>query len=188
MRTLIDFTFQYFDLFLIGILIVLVTLFISVFIKNRITLVIVMAILIIGILIFLNQTKYTTLLELYSDQLNEDSVVKSISISINEQSGNMSDKIRSVTIEDEEIIERILEDFSNIELKKEDDIQHLYREYHIVIIVTNKIEEDHLKTTTIGMDLDKNYLDNYRIISETNHLKTIESLAGDKDMDWKDLD
>jgi hypothetical protein len=186
--TILDLSFQYFHLLLVPILIGLVTLIFSLYIKNRITLIIIMAVLIIGSVIIINQTKYTTLLEVYSHQLNKASDVKSISITIQEPSENVPDVIRSVTIEKKEVIERILEDFSTIELKKNDDIQHLYRDYYIEIIVTNEIEEDHFSTTTINLNIDKDYVNDFKIISETNHLKTIESLVKDEKVDWKDYE
>lgn len=188
METLLDLSFQYFHLLLIPILIGLVTLILSIFIKKRIPLITVMAVLIIGSVIVLNQTKYTTLLELYSNQLNEDSVVKSVSITIQEPSENVPEPIRGVTIEKKEVIERILEDLSVIELKEDDDIQQVFRDYQIEVVVTNQIEEDHFSTTTIHLDIDKNYVNDYRIISDTNHLKTIESLVEDDKVDWKDYE
>jgi c-di-AMP phosphodiesterase-like protein len=89
MEKLLDLSFQYFDIFLICILISLVTLILSIFLKKKITLLIVMGVLIIGTVVVINQLKYTTLFDLYADQLNEDSDVKSVSITINDFSGNM---------------------------------------------------------------------------------------------------
>jgi hypothetical protein len=144
-----------------------------------------MVFLIIGSTIAINQTKYTTLLKLYSNQLNESSVVESISITVQEPSEYVPKNVRSVTIENKEVIEKILGDFSTIELKEE-DVQHLYRNYYIVIVVTNQIEEDHFSTTSIHLNIDKNYMNNYKIISKTNHLKTIESLVEDGSVDWQE--
>jgi hypothetical protein len=189
MESLLELSFQYFHLLLVPILIGLVILILSIFIKKRIPLITVMAVLIIGSVIVFNQTKYTTLLELYSNQLNEDSVVKSVSITIQEPSENVPEKIRRVTIEKKEVIEQILEDFSGIELKEDDDIQQVIRDYQIELVVTNQIEEDHFSTTTtIHSDIDKNYVNDYRIISETNHLKTIESQVEDDKVDGKNYE
>jgi hypothetical protein len=147
-----------------------------------------MAVLISGSIIAIIQTKYTTLFDLYSNQLNESSVVESLSISIQEPSEYVPEKFRKVTIEKKEVIERILEDFSKIELKEDNDVPNLYRDYYIEIIVTNQIEVDQFSTTSINLNLDKKYMNDYRIISETNHLKTIESLVKDEKVDWKDYD
>jgi c-di-AMP phosphodiesterase-like protein len=188
MRKLIDISFQYFDIFLICILIGLVALILSMVFKKRITLIVVMGVLIIGTVVVLNQMKYTTLFDLYSDQLNEDSDVKSVSITINDFSGNMPKQIRRVTIEDEKTIERILADFSGIKLKEDEDIQHHGRDYHIDIVVTNQIKEDHSSTTTIRLDLDKNYVNDYKIVSKKEYLKTIKSLAEDDRLNWIEYD
>jgi hypothetical protein len=144
-----------------------------------------MVFLIIGSTIAINQTKYTTLLKLYSNQLNESSVVESISITVQEPSEYVPKNVRSVTIDNKEVIEKILGDFSTIELKEE-DVQHLYRNYYIVMVVSNQIEEDHFSTTSIHLNIDKNYMNKYKIISKTNHLKTIESLFKDASVDWQE--
>jgi hypothetical protein len=144
-----------------------------------------MVFLIIGSAIAIYQTKYTTLLKVYSNQLNESSIVESISITVQEPSEYVPTHVRSVTIENKEVIEKILGDFSRIELKEE-DVQHLYRNYYIVMVVTNQIEEDHFSTTSIHLNIDKNYMNKYRIISKTNHLKTIESLVKDASVDWQE--
>jgi hypothetical protein len=144
-----------------------------------------MVFLTIGSAIAINQTKYTTLLKVYSNQLNESSVVESISITVQEPSEYVPKNVRSVTIENKEVIEKILGDFSTIELKEE-DVQHLYRNYYIVMVVTNQIEEDHFSTTSIHLNIDKNYMNKYKIISKTNHLKTIESLVKDASVDWQE--
>jgi hypothetical protein len=188
MRKLIDISFQYFDIFLICILIGLVVLILSMFFKKRITLIIVLGVLMIGTVVVINQMKYTTLFNLYSDQLNEDSDVKSVSITINDLSGNMPKEIRRVTIKDGKMIERILADFSGIKLKKDDDVQHHVREYYIDIVVTNQIKKDHFSTTTIRLDLDKNYVNNYKIISKKEYLKTIKSLAEYDRLNWIEYD
>jgi hypothetical protein len=188
MGKLLDLSFQYFDFLLICILIGLVIFILSMVYKKRITLIMVMGVLIIGTVVVINQMKYTTLFDLYSDQLNEDSDVKSVSITINELSGNMPKRLGRVTIEDKKMIEQILADFSGIKLKKDEDIQHHYRDYHLDIVVTNQIEEDHFSTTTIRLDLDKDYVNDYKIVSETEHLKTIESLVEDDHLNWKEYD
>jgi hypothetical protein len=118
----------------------------------------------------------------------EDSVFKSVSIIINDFSGNMPKQIRRVTIEDEKIIERIIEDLSGIKLKEDDDIPVLDRDYQIEIVVTNQIKEDHFSTTTVRLNLDKNYVNDNKIVSEPEHLKTIESLVEDDHLNWMEYD
>jgi hypothetical protein len=188
LATFLDFTFQYVHVFLSVILIGLVTLILSLFIKKRRTLIVVMVVLIISSLIVVNQMKYTTLAEHYSEQLNEDTVVESISITIMEAPWDMPRESRSILIEQKDIINQILEDISNIELKKDDDIQLLDGKFQVKMIVTNQISEDHFKTTTIHLDLDENFVNDFRIISKTNHLKTIASLFDEDIINKTDVD
>ncbi len=168
-------------IFLIG----LVTIILSLFVKKSITVMILVGVLIVGTVIFIEQSKYTTLFDLYSKQLNKDTVVKSVSISVNDFSEDIPEILKSVTIQDDEIIHEIIEDLSSIKLKRDDNIPQLFRDYRIEFIVTNEIEEKHFETTTIRLDLSENYVNNYKIISKTNHLRTIESLVEDDKIDWK---
>ncbi|OEH93840.1 hypothetical protein [Bacillus solimangrovi] len=185
MRNLLNFLWVYFDLFLIIVAIGLGTLLISTVIKNIKTLSIVMTILVIGTFIAVAQTDYTTFPKLYEERLNEGTIVKSITIEINDLSSNMPETIASVEIEDEAIIKSILEDFSSMKLKKDRNIGGMFREYMIRILVENEVGEKHNIISTINFDLDNNYLDIYKITSESNHLETIESLIDSEEVEWK---
>lgn len=173
--------------FLIIILIGLVAFGVSLYIKKRLTLIIVMVVLIIGTLIFVNQLKITTFSDLYSNQLNDDTIVESISINIYDLD-YMPERKASAKIEDEEIIEQVLVDLSGLKLKRDYNIQDYYREYEVEIIVTNQVDERSLSKTTIRLDMNENYVNEYQVISGTNHLRTIESLVESVEIEWRYYD
>jgi hypothetical protein len=178
-RGIIDLSYQFFEIFLIFILIGLVYLILSMFIKKRIIIMFVIAILTIGSILFIEQTKYTTLMELYTNQINENSAIKSVTITVFDKQKKIPDFNSSVTIEDEIVINRIIDDLASVKLKKDKDTPTLHGEYHINIAVSNEIEEDHFSLTSVGFDISSKYVNNYAIISDTDHLKTIESLVKD---------
>jgi hypothetical protein len=178
-RDLVDISFQLFPIILFCILMSVVYLILSIFIKKRSIILVTIGVLTIGSLVFINLTKYSSFLELYSDQLNEDSVVQSVTITVYDDSESIPDFKKSITIGDAEIMKRIIDELSGVELKKEKNIPHQFRDYYINIVVTNRIEKDHFRTTSIGFDIDINHLNQYRIINETEHLKTIQSLVKD---------
>ncbi len=179
--SVIDFTLQYFNVFLIAVLIVLVTLVMSIFIKRKLTLILVMTLLVLGGFITVNLLTYTTFPELYEETLTEDSVIDSIKIRVHDPSSDELYKHASKAIEDPDIIERLMNDFSKIELKKEDHSPQDYYQYHVEIAVTNQVGTDHYLTKVLHVKLDEHFLDDYKIISNTNHLKTIQTLVGGKE-------
>lgn len=71
-----------------------------------------------GIFFIEHQMKYTTFPEVVPVQLNEVTTIRSISITINDLSGSLPDREAKTTIENGKMIEQILDDFSEMELKK----------------------------------------------------------------------
>lgn len=142
MYAFLDFLLRFGDLFLIGIAIILLTFFLSLWFKKRSTLFIAVAIVVAGVIFIVVQTKYTTFQDLVSDQFNEESTVQDISITVNDPSGRIPERKAGVTLEDEEIMERILEDFADIELREGKDARPFDRKYRISIRTTNEMEEN----------------------------------------------
>ncbi|WP_099157542.1 DUF4181 domain-containing protein [Virgibacillus ndiopensis] len=145
---------------------------------------------IFGIFLINEQIKYTTFQKIVADQLNEDSTVRSITIYINDLSGTFPDREASTTIKDKEIINHILADLSNLELRKEDSFQE-YWEYSLRIVTTNQVEEDHYSTESFSVHVDRDYIsisegdaDLYKIVTQSDFLKTIESLVESDEVDW----
>lgn len=171
---------------LIAVLIGFLTFFMSLFFKKRSTLIASVIIVIFGTLFIVDQMQYTTFQKLVSDQLNEESIVESISITINDvsESGGLPVRVARVKIEDEEIIKRILQDFSDMELKKDVDARYTGRDYSVRILTTNEVKENFLETSSISLDLDDYYVNEYEIVNETDHLKTIELLVESDEIDW----
>jgi hypothetical protein len=153
-------------------------LFLKLFIKNRVALLIVLSCLVLGLFLFVDHLKYTTFTDLYEREINEDSEVERITITVNQLSEQNSPEGReTVTIEDQEIIQRILDDFSQIELKKDETARGQFREYDIRFVTTNEVREEQLVTEYVDVGLDQFYLNDYKIISETDHLETIQLLV-----------
>ncbi|MGD6966051.1 hypothetical protein ACQCVP_06450 [Rossellomorea vietnamensis] len=176
-----DFTLQYFHLFLIAVLIAIVTLVMSKFIKRKRTLFMVMTVLVIGVFFAVQQSKYTSFPELYNKILKEDSVIEEINIRVYDPSNDSLEPSASKVIEDQDTIEGLMNDFSKIELKKEDGTAREFYQYHVGIIVTNQAGEDRFSTKVINIKLDQDYLNDYKVISSTNHLKTLEALFSGED-------
>ncbi|ARK32470.1 hypothetical protein [Halalkalibacter krulwichiae] len=172
MNLFFDLSWQLFHYLLIAILLTALIFLLSRFIKNKIALLAVTLTIILGTILLINQTKYTT----FQDLVPEDSEIRSISITVNDLSGDRAEPAARTTIEDDSLIQEILEDLNQIKLKKDDDVRVQNRKYTIGITANHKIRENFSRTTTTYLKIDDQYVGESQIISNTNHLKTIESL------------
>ncbi|MUV38920.1 hypothetical protein JNUCC1_02792 [Lentibacillus sp. JNUCC-1] len=184
MKAFIDVLIQYGDLIFLGGIVVIL---LSIFIKKKSRLIVVLLILVVGSIFLIPQALHTTFPDGVSDQLNEDSTVQAIIITINDVSGDRPVREEQVTIRDKDIIGHILEDLSDVELKEDRNAVVLGRKYHLNIRITNKVEDGYYKTSTLMVDVDQHYLNKYKIVNEPNHLETIESLVENDEVDWEDL-
>jgi len=171
----------------------LLALFLSMYIQSKkIIISILTSIVIAAILIVLvdaYQEKYPSFSELSSLQFNEDTEFEVANLSVYELSeGEMPDREAMLKIKDKAIIDRILNDFENMELKKDEDAERHFRKYHLTITVTIKVKEAHYTSETFTYDFDQNYFFNYEILNGTNHIQTIKSLKENEDLDWNYYD
>ncbi|WP_174732233.1 hypothetical protein [Mesobacillus harenae] len=116
------------NVLLIGILLVLVTFLMSLIFKKKMTLLAAMMVIILGSTFILDRLQYTTFQKLVSEELNEESTVRSITIRKNGLVEN-NQKTSRVTIVDEETLQQILDDFSEVKLKRDRDARQLLKEY-----------------------------------------------------------
>ncbi|WP_179295454.1 DUF4181 domain-containing protein [Bacillus sp. FJAT-45350] len=158
------------------------------------TIMVLSVIAIIGFFYATEAAKYTSFAELYSDNLNEHTVVKNISITINDLSENKKEPTATVTIDDKHMIQSILTDLSTIELKIHED--HYYNntlKYTLSIDVKNpdKDKQNFFYRSSINLNIDQYSMSllvtKYDIKTDTNHLSTIELLVDSQEVDWKYL-
>jgi hypothetical protein len=184
MHTFIDILWLYFDFFLIAIAIALLTLLLSLFFKKKNTLIAAVTVVVVGGILLLNQMQYTTFSKLVSEQLNDESEIKNITITINDFSNHFKGRKADVTIEDEAIIEGILNDFETLKLKKEINTRFREHKYDIRILTTNLTKMNYYLTDYLTLSVDDDYINNYHIVGQANHLKTIEALIENEDIEW----
>ncbi len=157
------------------------------FIKKRKALFII-TFLIIGTFLIFEWDKYSSFEKHVAKNLHEGTIIENMNIQIYETSKEdeyFPERKAWVTIKDKQIINAVLEDFSDLKLKRDDDSRRQVREYDIKILVTNKVKPDLLVTKSIHFEVDQDYLDNYRILGKTEHLKTIKSLEKNEEIEWE---
>lgn len=185
MSSYINFLYHYFDFALMAIFIGLLALFLSLFFKTKSKLIAAVMVILVAVFFLVNHMQYTTFPKFVSDQLNEKSEIRDMTITINDNSKGYREREASVTIEDEEIIEQILADFEPLKLKR--DISHRSSEnkFTLSFLVTNETKKHVYNTSSLTLYIDDDYVNNYRILSATNHLKTIEALIENEDIEWQ---
>lgn len=191
MRTLIYYLFEHVDFFLLLVVIILLGFLFSLFFKKKRTVIVAIIIsVVIGFLIY-DQLKYTTFEKLVSAKLHEETVVRDISITIYDLSSDegFPERKATVTIDDVDLMNRILEDFSGIELKKNLNAQGEYmKEFEVKILTTNLKDDQYYLTNYLMLSLGEQFLNEYEIVSETNHLKTIKELVNNEEIEWQFYD
>ncbi|WP_078379975.1 hypothetical protein [Sutcliffiella halmapala] len=176
------------DIVILGIAVVSLILLLS--FKKRILVSIVIIVVAIGAVYVYDRAKYITFPELVETQLNSESTVRDITITINDNdlSGDgLPVRKAHVTIEDEEIIKRILDDFSDLELKKNVNAQGTFKEYQLRLLIINPSKENGLVTDSLYLYVDEHYVNDFAIVGETDHLKTIKYLVESDEVEWEDL-
>ncbi|MDG5788577.1 hypothetical protein QA612_13910 [Evansella sp. AB-P1] len=129
------------------------------------------------ILLFLGyRGQFTTFEEYASNGIQMDDLHR-MQIIINDVSSDYSESIALANIHNEEVIRQVLDDFSNVELKRDADVRYYDRKYRIQITSRNYF----------SFYVDEDYLDHYEIINDTDHLNTIRSLIESDDVHWVDL-
>ncbi|GAE25386.1 hypothetical protein JCM9140_1377 [Halalkalibacter wakoensis JCM 9140] len=184
MNVIFDVSWHLFHWFLIAMALIGVAVLLSFFMKNKILIFVTLLILVTATIFAIDQTRYSTFEELFEDQLHDDSTVKAMSIAINDISGQIPNTEVRATIEDESIIHAILEDFSELELKKDEDALYSDNRYTIAITINNEVREGVSRISDLYIDVDYHSLNGYEIISNTNHLQTIESLIEHEKVEW----
>ncbi|WP_417899870.1 hypothetical protein ABN702_06195 [Bacillus haimaensis] len=135
-----------------------------------------------------NEMKYTDFHEMTSGTIKDDSEIRSITIKVKDIEGD-SEKdywktIGQLTIEDEELVDRLLNDLKGLELKETNySTFELNSKYIVEILVVNE-KDNLLVTDKLMYSIDKTHFSGYEIVSDKDHLKTIEELVESDSMEW----
>lgn len=132
--------------------------------------------------------KYTTFQEIIAEELDEAIEINYVSLGIRDLSGYTPETTARTTIRDEESIETIMHDLSEMELKKANDFYEPST-YRVSISTRRQMAEDHYTSESLTMHMDEDHISigdgRYEIVSETDHLQKIKSLAEDDAVEWE---
>ncbi|MGM0834751.1 MAG: hypothetical protein ACQEV7_01260 [Bacillota bacterium] len=139
----------------------------------------------IGGAVLVYQLKYNTFEEWNSEHFGEETTIRSVSIHVNETTDGFPVELGRITVEDKDEIDRILADLIGLKLKKVTESGEPWKKYRVEFLVVNE-KGNLLETNSLSYSIDQNYINEYQIISEQNHLSTIEELVESEEMEWKD--
>lgn len=136
---------------------------------------------------------YKTFQEVVEKQLNEDTEIKSITVTAYHYTDGQAERERQTKITNEKIISQILDGFTEMELKKDNDSPARFdRKYSISILTRNEVAEKHYSTESLNLYFNENFISvsqrysqHFKIISDSNHLEAIESLLHNEEIEWE---
>lgn len=179
MDLLFDISWELFPFLLMLSAIIGITAILRVIFKRKITAYATAIILVIGTAYIIDRSHYTTFTDIYSDYLNAESVVREVTVSPTYLPDDRRfDPDSEIEIEDEEMMNEIMQEFSQLELKR--DREHHYIEnpdYRVHITTTNEEEEGLLRTESFYFHLDDEYLNSYKIVNDTNYLEVLDDIV-----------
>ncbi|MBM7621162.1 hypothetical protein JOC95_003035 [Bacillus tianshenii] len=156
--------------------------------RKKVVVGIALIIVAIGVGYLQNEMKYTDFHEMTSGTIKDDSEIRSITIKVKDmESDSEKDSWKTIgqmTLEDEELVDRLLNDLKGLELKETNYSKYeLNSKYIVEMLVVNE-KDNLLVTDKLMFSIDKTHFSGYEIISDNDHLKTIEELVGSDRMEW----
>ncbi|KMJ59874.1 hypothetical protein AB685_03190 [Bacillus sp. LL01] len=116
-------------------------------------------------------------------EVHEDSEIRHLEIRKLEFEGSTYSFKKRILIEEEKTIREILQDLSDLKLKRELNMEPGGAEYVLNLLVSQP-KDNMIETGNIQITVGKEYIDDYyKIVSDKNHLKTIKEL--EQDLEWE---
>lgn len=156
--------------------------------RKKIVVGIALIIMAIGVGYIQHEMKYTNFHEMTERTIKEDSEIRSITIKVKDIEGGSEQEywktIGQLTIEDDALVDKLLNDLKRMELKETNySAYESNSKYMIEILVVNE-RDNLLVTDKLRYSIDKTHFSGYEIVSENDHLKTIEELVESESMEW----
>jgi hypothetical protein len=186
MEQLLRWFIEYSDVFVLALLLGGAFYWLS--IRKKMVVVIALIIVALGVGYIQNEMQYTNFNEMTSGKIKDDSEIRSITIKVKDIEGDSDQDywktIGRMTIEDEELIGNLINDLKGMELKKTNySAYELNSRYIVEILVVNE-RDNLLVTDKLMYAIDKTHFSGYELVSDNDHLKTIEELVESDRMEW----
>lgn len=161
---------EYLD-FMIYILTIFLFIFLSIFIKKRKLIILIIACIVLGIEFFIYQSQYKTFAELYPQVANENHTVDTITISEYEEVDGYPVVKNEIKVKDQVMIDHIINELADRKYKLETEPKKSFHKYEIEFETKREIKENYYK-----YDYVTTFFTEHEVLSDSEHLKTIKSL------------
>ena len=174
------------ELYFGAIVIALLSILLYGFVKKKSTIVITMGILVAGSILLVNLLQYSSFEKYSSKYINEDTIIKNLVIfHFYDNNGNYDSWRKSTTIEDENVIRQIVDDLSTISFKENTPRPSELTGFELVFLVSNKPKDRKVHVTeSFIIEVSEDYFNRKKITKSENHLKTLESLVENENIEW----
>lgn len=159
----------------------LLMLLLRLFIQKVIPIVLIITFIVGAAYFIFSQSQTVMVKDLYDDLYDPGNAITQVEVRVNEPDHNVNTTLKNVMIEDKEVMNEILDDLSDVEVKLNQDSD--IRKYTLQFGVE--------KPTQIGSNfdyvtiyVDQEYVGDNLVLTETNHLETIKRLAKDESLSW----
>ncbi len=128
------------------------------------------------VFLLVNHLYFTTFEKVISKKIDDETEIRSLSIDVYEN----GDKQASVTIDDQETMERILSDLKKLKVKKNDqDYMMSSRSFHLTFDIRNLTKLNNYLAENYRVSVSEHSVNGYKILGKPDHLKTIDELVED---------
>ncbi|WP_339146601.1 MULTISPECIES: hypothetical protein [unclassified Sutcliffiella] len=152
--------------------------------RNRFGPLLVALVVFVGGYFLYDQIRSTTSDAVVFDKVREDSVIRHLKIRKVELERSTYTFKESILIEEEATIREIMKDLSGLELKREFDKEPGGADYVLDLLISNS-KDNLMKTGTLQITVGNEYINDYKIVNEKDHLKTIKELEEREDLVWE---
>ncbi|QKS69941.1 hypothetical protein FLK61_24485 [Paenalkalicoccus suaedae] len=157
-----------------------IMLLLSFFLKNRLVLVLTTLVIVSGMVFLFIDSQRTTFEEFYFDPASEGFILERATLIVNDVSASPPEAIMSLSIEDEETLKALANDFAGLELY-DDDLRNRAEAYSLSLRVTEP-EGDGRRNEFINVS--DTHINSFEVRPPFAHLQTIEALVNDESLDW----
>ncbi|MBA2174213.1 hypothetical protein H0266_04770 [Halobacillus locisalis] len=166
----------------------LLTLLLRMFIKRMFPIVLILVFVSCSAYWMFDQSRSTTFSNSYSQLYLEENEIERVTIGVHDVQADVDGLEREVTIDNPGTIERIVEDLSDVTYKRVVGAEHRINRFSLTFVVEDRVKEGFTSIERQYVSIGEDHVSLYPILSDTDHLETIQALANNQDLDWRQVD
>ena len=166
----------------------LLALLLRLFIKRTVPIVLILVFLSGSAYWVFDQSRNTTFTNSYSKLYLEENEIERIMLGVHDVNADLDGLERELTIDNPEIIAQIKEDLSDVTYKRVVGADHRVNRFSLTFVVKDPVREGFTDIERHLVRIGEKHVSLFPILSDTDHLETIRSLADNQELDWREVD